>query len=311
MTTLALCIPAYNAESYLPRLLNSASRQSRPFDEIWVYDDCSSDATAEVARSHGARVVSGERNVGCSLAKDRLLRETTCDYVHFHDADDELCVTFVERAQAWMNRPDMPDIVLFGYEYRDHQSNEKLAIVRFDDAALQADAQGYCITHPICPFSGLYRRSAILSAGGYRIPSEQLYNEDKAFHLRMARAGLRFRADPEVLVINYRIGDSMSGAAPLACTRAQFEVLAEAARDGDTRHWPLVAARLWKVAGLAAAQGCWQTAEAAAVLAHDIDHAGPPEGHPGYRWVARRAPRLAVRIREWVLRATGRRKRHG
>jgi glycosyltransferase involved in cell wall biosynthesis len=55
--TLALCIPAFNAAQFLPRLLGSAAAQKIPFDELLVYDDCSTDDTAEVARALGATVV--------------------------------------------------------------------------------------------------------------------------------------------------------------------------------------------------------------------------------------------------------------
>ena len=62
MSSIALCIPAYQAESYLPRLLDSANKQVIPFSEIWVYDDSSLDNTADVARSYGAKVLQGDVN---------------------------------------------------------------------------------------------------------------------------------------------------------------------------------------------------------------------------------------------------------
>src|SRR5690349_18353005 len=105
MTTrpsLALLIPAYNAEPYLPRLLDSAAWQSEPFDEIWVYDDCSTDNTVALAEQYGARVLRGDVNRGCSHGKNQLAAATACDWIHFHDADDELMPNFVERARAWM-----------------------------------------------------------------------------------------------------------------------------------------------------------------------------------------------------------------
>ena len=88
--TLALCIPAYNAANFLPRLLESARRQAVPFDEIWVYDDCSTDNTSEVAKQFGARVLVGDVNRGCSYAKNRLAEVTESEWIHFHDADDAL-----------------------------------------------------------------------------------------------------------------------------------------------------------------------------------------------------------------------------
>ena len=70
--TLALCIPAYNATGFLGRLLAGARTQTVPFDEIWVYDDASTDGTAELAQKLGAQVVRGEANAGCSHGKNVL-----------------------------------------------------------------------------------------------------------------------------------------------------------------------------------------------------------------------------------------------
>ena len=58
--TLALCIPAFNAAELLPILLTSAKNQTIPFDEILVYNDCSTDNTSEVAKKYGANVIDFE-----------------------------------------------------------------------------------------------------------------------------------------------------------------------------------------------------------------------------------------------------------
>ena len=94
MSTLALCIPAYNAANYLPRLLQSAKDQSPPFDEILVYNDASTDETISIAEKFGARVISGKLNKGCSFGKNALGEYTKCEWVHFHDADDDLLPGF-------------------------------------------------------------------------------------------------------------------------------------------------------------------------------------------------------------------------
>src|SRR5436853_1319451 len=126
--TLALCIPAYNAAEFLPRLLRSAVAQTIPFDEIWVYDDCSNDHTGETAAEFGASVVRGDVNHGCAFGKNALANRTTCNWIHFHDADDALYPNFVEQAHQWM-RDDAPDVVLFSYE---EVAGENRAVKQFD-----------------------------------------------------------------------------------------------------------------------------------------------------------------------------------
>lgn len=302
MTTLALCVPAFDAAWCLPRLLASAASQTVAFDEVWVYDDCSRDDTSAVARRFGARVVRGVVNRGCSHGKNELARRSAAQWIHFHDADDELLPDFVERARAWM-RADDRDVVLFGYEERDQSSGEHITLRRFDDRALREDARRYAIGEQINPFCGLYRRSAFLAAGGYDTDPRVLYNEDVALHLRLAFAGLRFAADPAVTVINHRRVDSMSAANRVPCLRAQYHVMQRIASRPDTAAYgPDIARRLWSIAAGLAAHLDWETADAAARLAASLDGPGLPGQGRAFRAVARLSPALALRTREAGMR---------
>jgi glycosyltransferase involved in cell wall biosynthesis len=54
---ISVVIPVYNDAVPLQACLNALARQSRPADEVLVVDNASTDASAYVARSAGARVV--------------------------------------------------------------------------------------------------------------------------------------------------------------------------------------------------------------------------------------------------------------
>jgi glycosyltransferase involved in cell wall biosynthesis len=300
--TLALCIPAYNAAAYLPRLLKSAAAQTVPFDEILVYDDCSTDGTSAVAEAHSATVIRGEVNVGCSAGKNRLAEVTTCEWVHFHDADDELYPNFVETARAWMEQDGLPDVVLFAYEYRDNETNELLSVTTFDDEALRRDPVEYTIRQQINPFCGLYRREAFLRAGGYDLDPEVLYNEDVAMHCQLARAGLRFAADPTVTVINYRIGNSMSQGNLDKCLRAHVRVMEKAAELSGPAYYEVAAQKLWSAAGAAGSILEWETAERAARSARRFGLPTPPHSGRAFQLLAAVHPPLALRVREHAIR---------
>ena len=82
----SVIIPAYNEEQYLPRLLESievarANYSGGPEQvEVIVADNDSTDATAEVAALHGARVVTvakrriaAARNGGARMARGEIL----------------------------------------------------------------------------------------------------------------------------------------------------------------------------------------------------------------------------------------------
>jgi glycosyltransferase involved in cell wall biosynthesis len=299
--TLALLVPAYNAAGFLPRLLEGAGAQTQLFDEIWVYDDCSTDDTAAVARQWGAKVIPGDVNRGCSYGKNTLARMTGCDWIHFHDADDELLSGFVERAHQWMAK-DAFDMVVFGCIQRDEVTGQIEHTAIHDAQKLAEDPVGYTISTKLNAISGIYRRTAFLAAGGFDLDPEVLYNEDVAMHCSLARAGLRFSADPDVFMVYWRRAGSMSNANRVKCVRAEHKVLVKAlAHDRDSRHGAEISERLWAVAAMAATYLDWETADACARLAYQLR--GPARSSSSlFKMMSALWPTMALRLREWLIR---------
>ncbi|MBD2501513.1 glycosyltransferase family 2 protein [Anabaena azotica] len=300
--SLALCIPAYNAAAYLPRLLQSALAQTIPFDEILVYDDCSTDDTGKIAVEFGAKVIRGEINRGCSHGKNALAEQTTCEWIHFHDADDALYPNFVEQAYKWMVLDNAPDVVLFNYEWRHDDTGELISIRYFDDAELRRDAIAYAIREQINPFCGLYRRSAYLQAGGYDTDPLVLYNEDVAFHCRLAIAGLKFAAEPTITIINYYRPNSMSSANQIKCAKAQYHVMRKVAASLSGRYAQEIAQRLWAIAGVSAAYLDWENADNCLHLATAVYSKSPNNLSVIFRFICNYNPYFAIRLREWLIR---------
>ena len=300
--TLALLIPAYNAAAYLPRLLDSAARQTRPFDEIWVYDDCSTDDTAEVAKRLGANVVRGEVNRGCSHGKNVLAAATSSKWLHFHDADDELLPNFSANALRWMVSAKH-DVVLFPYEEKEGETGRHLEYRSFDPEEVAQDPRSYAIRVQINPFCGLYRREAFIRAGGYDEDPAVLYNEDVAMHIRLAFEGLSFAADAEVALINHRYQNSMSGTNRLKCLRAQYNVMRKTAERTAAQQYRIeISSRLWEIAAGLASQLDWSTADNSALLAVRLAGLSKlPQGRL-FRNLCRFSPRMALRIREYLIR---------
>jgi glycosyltransferase involved in cell wall biosynthesis len=279
--SLALCIPAYNAAEYLPRLLESAISQQVPFDEIWVYDDRSTDETGQIAAKYGAKVIRGDINRGCSYGKNALAEKTSCDWIHFHDADDALYPNFVEQAHKWMALENPPDIVLFDYEWRRDDNGELINVRKFDDTELRRDAISYAIREQINPFCGLYLRSAYLRAGGYDTDPLVLYNEDVAFHCRMAIAGLKFAAEPIITIINYYRSNSMSSANQIKCIKAKFHVMRKVSESLKGKYAEEITQNLWAIAGNAGAYLDWETADSCLQLALSLNNK-PPKNLSSY-----------------------------
>jgi glycosyltransferase involved in cell wall biosynthesis len=299
--SLALLIPAYNAAGFLPRLLESAQQQTEPFDEIWVYDDCSTDDTGLVAERYGARVVRGDINRGCTHGKAELVKLTDCDWVHFHDADDLLCPHFVATARPWMLQN--VDVVVFGCEERWDDSGELIGVNLPDDQRLASDPIGYTIDHKINAISGIYQRDAFLRAGGFDLDPEVLFNEDEACHCKLAREGLRFRADSTIAVVNLRRQLSMWTNNQGKCLKAHYHVLLKAleGRNGYL-HKILIARELWRVAAGSACQLDWDTADKAAMLADRLGGSSAAPSGMLFKTLCGLSPRLALRIRELLIR---------
>lgn len=298
MSRLALLIPARNAARFLGRLLTSAAAQT--FDEVRVFDDASDDDTADVARSHGATVSRSDTRCGPSAGKNRLAAATSCDWVHFHDADDALEPEFVHRARGWI-ASDVADVVLFATEDRAEEAGESLLVRTWDSAALEADPVGYAIEHTITN-CGIYRRRAFLEAGGFVTSGRFAYNEDQAMHLTLALAGLRFRSDPYPGVVIHRRGGSMSSGHPVACARSQVEVLKHAVAQTGRRYADAVGTRAWHLAGVCAGYSDWAYVRECLRIARRVGYHVPARQHWLVRAVGAVAPAAAVLGREAFIR---------
>src|SRR6266498_605302 len=91
----SIIIPAYNEEKYLPRLLESIKTARANYSggreeiEVIVANNDSTDATAEVAVAHGARVVHvAKRRI--AAARNGGAREARGEILCFIDADSAL-----------------------------------------------------------------------------------------------------------------------------------------------------------------------------------------------------------------------------
>lgn len=83
---ISVVIPCYNEEQYLPACLTALTKQTVPPLEIIVVDNNSTDASATIARSFGARVVR-ETAQGMTPARNRGFDEARGDIIARCDAD--------------------------------------------------------------------------------------------------------------------------------------------------------------------------------------------------------------------------------
>ena len=92
-----MVIPAYNAAGYLEECLKNLSRSTCADFECIVVDDGSTDATAEVARRWGARVLATEGRRGPAHARNLGAKAATAGILFFIDSDVSVYPSTVAR----------------------------------------------------------------------------------------------------------------------------------------------------------------------------------------------------------------------
>lgn len=83
-------VPAYNAEKYIARSIDSILNQTRRPDEIIIVDDGSTDGTAEIIKNYGDKVrYIHQENAGASVARNTGVNASKGEWIAFLDCDDE------------------------------------------------------------------------------------------------------------------------------------------------------------------------------------------------------------------------------
>lgn len=121
-------IPAYEAAHHLSGTLQSVRNQTIGVDEVLVVDDGSSDDTAAVARSNGARVIQHEKNRGVSAARNTGVRAASNPWIAFLDADDLWKPHKTERQFRIVREHPETQVV---FSDREHTRDGKVELPRF------------------------------------------------------------------------------------------------------------------------------------------------------------------------------------
>ncbi|MFZ4602492.1 MAG: glycosyltransferase family 2 protein [Caulobacterales bacterium] len=191
-------MPAYNAADTLATALTSIQAQTVRDWELIVVDDGSKDETFAIAGAEAARdpriVALTKPNGGPASARNLAIGQARGDWLMFHDADDWLAPTFLERMLALVDA--QPDCALAACTF-----------LGVDDGGRQLRVHGVrdlrepfpelARTCPFSPIALIVKRAEVQALGGF--DDSLITCEDWDMWQRLARRGRAFAQTDEAL----------------------------------------------------------------------------------------------------------------
>ena len=205
--SVSVILPTLNAAGEIAALLAALMGQTQPPEEILVVDSGSTDGTAELARAHGARVISvpcGQFDHGGT--RDAALRQTTGEFVLFLTQDalpaderyiEHLLKPFADERVAAVSgrqlpRPDARPYVRAVQHYR-YPAQSRVW------GAEDREALGIRAYH-LSDVCSAYRRSAYEAVGGFPHPLPT--NEDMLIAAAFLDSGYRLAYCADAAVVH-------------------------------------------------------------------------------------------------------------
>ena len=220
--SVSVVVPNWNGRAWLPALLESIAAQQLAPAEVIVVDNGSEDGSlAYLQGEHpGVRVVALARNTGFAHAANRGLREACGSLVALLNTDIVLAPDWLARTASalaadagaaavackMLSLSDPGRVYDAGDVLRRDGVCEQRGRFMRDDGRWDTSGEVF----GACAGAALYRRSAVLSAGGF---DERYfaYLEDVDLSLRLRLAGWRCLYEPAVAL---HAGESSAGRLP-------------------------------------------------------------------------------------------------
>lgn len=197
----SIIIPAYNAEAYLQRCLDSIFSQEFDDYEVIVVNDGSTDETAALLEGYTSKhqnmQVLTQSNQGMATARNRGLETAKGDYILFVDSDDELMPQALSELAPHLNGED---IVGFGTRIHNEQTGTNIDFQLSTNASKQYSGWEYFNRHRleatpvhfVCIWQRAYKRTflednSLRFADGLRRAEDDLFTTVAMFHAQSVK----------------------------------------------------------------------------------------------------------------------------
>lgn len=171
---LSIIIPAYNADDYLPPLLDCLNKQMQDGVEVLIIDD---ESKNPVKCSYKWAKVIRQKNAGPGLARNRGLDNCTGDYIAFIDADDMVSPNYIDTI---LKKIDAEHFDYCYLSWRSMPGQGWQVSVKLN--SVEDEFPGY----NLCVWNRVYKRDLI---GDMRFSKNKLWSEDADFIYRLKERG--------------------------------------------------------------------------------------------------------------------------
>jgi len=189
----SIIIPAYNANAFLPSILESILSQEYPNFEVLLINDGSTDNTEDICRHYASldkRIsLISKNNEGVSIARNKGLDIAQGKYILFVDADDILYPNALSTLYDSLISTKT-DYLRYEYQTIDEKGNslypnyEARLRRKISNQTLNAvDCIGHIVRNEFFLWSGVFRKE-IINKYHLRFMEGCTYNEDTLFMLQ-------------------------------------------------------------------------------------------------------------------------------
>lgn len=193
--TVSAYIPCYNNAAMIAAAVAGVRAQTRPVDELFVVDDGSTDASADIAASLGVEVLRHSANSGRGHARHRAMTRARGDLVLCVDATNVLPPEFLSHALPWFDTARVAAV--FG---RIVEERHRTAAERWRARHLFKNDVILGVRHAVglCTYGTVVRTLAVAGAGGF--DASLRHSEDEDLGRRLLAAGHDVVFDPRLHV---------------------------------------------------------------------------------------------------------------
>lgn len=149
----SIITPSYNSANFIVDTIEAILRQTYPYWELLITDDCSTDNSVEIIEKYTRKdprikLLRLEKNSGAGVCRNKSIEAAKGRYIAFCDSDDVWMPQKLEKQLAFMEKKGCA-LTYSSYILMDEDRNEKGIMVcmrKIDFASMKRDDGIGCLT---------------------------------------------------------------------------------------------------------------------------------------------------------------------